>query len=176
MRVAIVAIGDSGEARLIRDLLEAQGHEVRLAHAGKPSDVFAGLDFFGTPADAAILSAHGDEKGIVFPEMAAGVDTLVLRDDRLTPAIFHAHLRAAPKLVLSTACDTGGDAFASAFLDAGANSYAAPVDYPEGADIAIWLAVFFRALADSDAEAALARANAAVSAESAFRLAAAISF
>ena len=80
MRICVVGIGDSGESRLVRDLLEAQGHHKRLTLAGKPSDVFAGFGFYGATADAAILSAHGDEKGIIFGRAAiAGIRARSMR-------------------------------------------------------------------------------------------------
>lgn len=170
MRASVIAIGDSGEARLIRELLEAQGHEVRLALAGKPSDVFDGFSFFGMPADVAVLAAHGDEDGVVFAEMAPGVDQLELPHDRITPVIFGDNLRQAPPLVISTACGSGSGDFAAAFFGAGAHDYVAPVDYPDGRDIAVWVAVFFRTLANGGPEMALTRANAAVETNSAFRL------
>jgi len=170
MRISVMSIGDSGEARLLRDLLETQGHDVRVVWVGKPSDVFEGFDFFGAAADAAILAAHGDDKGIVFPEMAPDVDTLELPDDRLTPDILRNNLRLAPPLVLSTACGSGIADFAAAFTQSGTQTYVAPDDYPEGADIAIWVAVFFRELGRNGIEAAVARANAAVDTESSFRL------
>lgn len=170
MRISVIGIGDSGEARLLRDLLEAQGHELRLALAGKPSDVFDGFSFFDSVADAAIVSAHGDGRGIFFPEMAPGIDEIELPDDRLTPHLFRHHLIEAPPLVVSTACDSGTSGFADAFRHAGARAYIAPENDPEGADIAIWVAVFFRGLGGSHANDALRHANDAVAPGSGFRV------
>ena len=170
MRISVIGIGDSGEARLLRNLLEVQGHELRLVLAGKPSDVFDGFKFFDGAADAAIISAHGDGGGIIFPEMTPGIDQIELPDDRLTPHLFRHHLDRAPPLVLSTACDSGTSGFADAFKHAGAMAYVAPEDDPDGADIAIWVAVFFRDLAANHADEALRHANEAVAPGSGFRV------
>jgi hypothetical protein len=168
VRLSVIGIGDSGEARLLRDLLEAQGHELRLVLAGKPSDVLAGFGFYDEAADAAVISAHGDGKGIIFPELAPGVDVYDLPGDRLTPHLFRHYLDMAPPLVVSTACDSGTPGFADAFRKAGARAYLAPEGDPEGADIAIWIAVFFRQLTCGSAADALRRANGAVGPESGF--------
>ena len=170
MRITVIGIGDGGAAHLLRDLLEAQGHELRLVPGGTALDILAGFGFYEDAADAAIVSARGDGKGIVFPAWVSGDDIYDLPDGRLTPHLFRHHLDMAPPLVVSTACDSGTPGFADAFKQAGARAYIAPAADPDEADIAIWIAVFFRHLVRGSAEDALRRANGAVGPDSAFRV------
>lgn len=169
-RIALVEFDDSGTAQLIRLHLEHLGLDVALNRLGKPSDFFGGFQFFGHPADAAIIAAHGDDGGFIFPEMAEGVDDLVLPENRITPELVTNLLTAPPPLVISTACSTGTKAFADAFRAAGAATYIAPTGDPEGRDVPLWMATFFHALTrnPADLSAAITNANAPVDPESRF--------
>ncbi len=171
-KIALVEFVDAGAALLIRAQLEHLGLDVALNRLGKPSDFFAGFGFHGLAADAAIISAHGDGAGYIFPEMAPGVDPLVLPQNRINADLISQRLSEVPALVISTACSTGTESLAGAFRSAGAAIYVAPVGDPDGRDVPVWLSAFFHALArhDSGPEAALDRANALVEPESRFRL------
>jgi|GEM_PF-5945588 len=143
MKAIIVALEPSPEPQLLRLQLEHLGAQVRLVDLGRPSELFSSLDFYGQPADLAILCGHGDEAGFILPELAEGVDPLVLPNRRLTPQILAENLVSAPPTVISTACDTGHKAFAEAFFGVGTRSYIAPVGYPDGGVVPILLGVAF---------------------------------
>lgn len=172
MRITLIDIGATDEARLLRTLLEQLGAEIRLIRPGKPSDVFANLDFYGAPPDLVILSAHGDMDGLIFAEMAEGVDTLVLPGDRITPDVIAANADFAPVPVLSTACMSGIPEFAGAILKAGASAYVAPQGAPDGVDIPLFVHMLFhKAMVEEMTFAqAVERANAVISPQSAFIL------
>ncbi|GLQ52972.1 hypothetical protein [Devosia nitrariae] len=160
MKVALVALEDIGEALLLRALLENLGADVHLRPVGKPSDFPNAFDAFGSSADFALVSGHGDQGGLVFPEMAPGVDSLVLPNDRLDAALMAEHVRSVPPIVVSTACNTGTDAFAQAFRSAGAHTFIAPADYPEGAAVPILLGLaFHRVFGGQDWSSAVEAAN-----------------
>ncbi len=143
--VTIIAIGDMSEASLLRLQIEAMGAEVRLCPLAKPSDFLSAFDFYGQPADIVVLSAHGDEAGIIFPEMAPGADRLELPANRITPDLIR-KVNAGCAVVLSTACDTGSQPFADAFHAAGATLYIGPQGYPDGVDVPVILALAFHKL------------------------------
>ncbi len=160
MKVALVALEDIGEALLLRALLENLRADVHLRPIGKPSDFAKAFGAFGGNADFALVSAHGDEGGFVFPEMAEGVDTLVLPGNRLDAVLLTELVRSVPSVVVSTACNTGTDAYAQAFRSAGARTYIAPADYPFGAAVPILLGlVFHRLLGGQDWPEAVEAAN-----------------
>ena len=161
MKVALIVISDTSEAQLLRLALESVGAMVQLHLVGRPSDFFAAFEFFGQSPDVAIICGHGDDEGFIFPGMAPGVDTIVLPADRLTPDIAKSHLRAAPPVIISTACGTGLKGFAAAFVNAGAQSYIAPEGYPDGSAVPVLLhlAAYRVVSAGSSWEAAIKAAN-----------------
>jgi hypothetical protein len=163
MHVSIVLTDDVSEALLLRALLENFGAQVHLHAIGKPSDFFTAFDCFGTPADLAIIAGHGDEGGLIFPEMGEGVDTLVLPNNRITPGLLTGFKTPLPKVVISTACDSGRPDFARAFHAAGAELYIAPRDYPTGSVVPVLLALALHRVVEQGSGwlAAIAAANAA---------------
>ncbi|WP_417584052.1 hypothetical protein [Pelagibacterium sp.] len=167
----IIALEPGDEPLLIRSLLEAQGVDVQLRRIGKPSAVMTAFNFNGGSTDLAVIAGHGDKEGFIMPEMARGIDSLDLVGNRLR-ATDLAGTDVDASTVISTACGTGTDAFAAAFLAAGAVWYIAPEDYPDGAAIAPILSglihsVFGRARSWPDAVAA---ANTLVAPDNRFRL------
>lgn len=171
-RITIIGIGDSGEAQLLRLQLEHLGFAVCLNLPGKPSDFFEAFSFYGTVPDAVITAAHGDDGGIVFPEMAAGVDELVLPHDRITPDLIAARLKHAPALVMSLACASGTKEFAKAFSSAGTKHYIAPVGDPDGQGVPLFISLFFHKLLTQpdNPKQALAATNTMFDTASAFRI------
>lgn len=169
-RVTIIGIGDSGEAQLLRALLEQLGLEVNLKLCGKPSDFFTAMSNVTIRTDATIISAHGDEDGIIFPEMAPGVDPLQLPNDRITPSLINQHAKDVSAFVLSLACSSGTKEFARAFSGAGVKDYMAPEGDPEGADVPLFVHLFFHQLLHHETTFtdALAAANGAMTRDSKF--------
>ena len=161
MRITVIDLDASREAALLRLSLEALGADVRLAAPGGPSAFFESFDFYGQKPDIAIICGHGDADGLIFPEMAEGVDPLLLPANRFSPGLLAERLGPMPEVVISTACDTGGADFARAFLAAGARTYIAPPGYPDGRAVPILLGlVFYRVLVEGeDWPEAVAAAN-----------------
>lgn len=162
MKVSIVLVEDAPEALLLRALLENFGAQVALHWTGKPSDFLTAFDCFGTPAELAIIVGHGDEGGIIFPEMGEGVDSLVLPNDRITPDLFAQIAGPLPKVVISTACGSGTPALARACHGAGTGLYIAPRDYPTGSTVPVLLGLaMFKVIEQAQAwPEAIASANA----------------
>lgn len=105
-------------------MLEYWEVRVNLFTVGRATHVLAGLN---ASAPHVVLSCHGDEAGIVLPPL----DRTAVPDDpfydRLTPADVARHVRAQGRVVIATGCDTGSDAFAKAFLGAGASAFIGPM-------------------------------------------------
>jgi hypothetical protein len=169
LSVTIAVIDDALEAALLRAQFESLGCRVDWRPLGKPSELFAAFD---RPADLGILSGHGDAGGLVFPEMAPGVESLDLPDNRMAPGMLAGFADALPPVLISTACDTGTTGFARAFHAAGARLYIAPAGYPDARAVPVILAlagflVIHRRFAWPDA---IAAANALVDPDDHFRL------
>jgi len=133
MHVTLAFIDDAMEAMLLRALFENLHCRVDWRPIGRPSDFFTAFEGTG---ELGVVSGHGDEKGFVFPEMAPGIDSLTLPDNRISPALLEGFSRLPPVL-LSTACGSGTAAFAAAFHANGVGLYIAPMGYPDGAAVPI---------------------------------------
>ena len=161
VKVAIIAVESEGEAQLLRLQLENLGFAVCLRRVMRPTTFLASFDFFGQPADVAIVCARGDPAGLVFPALPPGSDTLVLPGDRMGAEILAGHLREMPPVVVMTGAETGRKDFARAFLAAGAKAYVAPDLDPDPASalVLVTLAAYRVASAGTSWEAAVRTAN-----------------
>ena len=162
--VAIVAVGDSGEALLLRAVLENLGAAVTLHLPGVPADVVACLAQ-GPPSPAhLIISGHGDDNGFVLGEFGPGIDASALVDGSLPAFALRGNVDLPGTVVVSTACETGTPAFADVFLTGGAACYIAPVGYPEGSAVPLFVHALFHDLLrrGSSVEVAVRRARQAL--------------
>jgi len=153
----IVTLDSAHEALLLRAILESLGLRVGMTLAGSPH---AFVDSLAIDTDFTILCGHGDENGFVFGEFGSGIDTSWLVGGSM-PAEGFQGVRIGAKTVISTACRTGTEAFATAFGRAGVNTYMAPHGYPDGAAVPLILHRFFHAMriGGRDAQSALEHAQ-----------------
>lgn len=143
---SVIAIGDGHEALLIRSVLESLGAVVLLHLIGTPEDFLLTLEHTRQDPKFVVICGHGDANGLVFGDYANEVDTSPLIDGSLPATAIAARACLPEAVVLSTACLSGNRRFGQAFLDAGAAAYVAPADYPDGADIALFVHLFFHAV------------------------------
>ncbi len=130
--VAIVDLDATGEALLVRALLEGMGAVVSFHQPGTPEDFLLVLGQGDTPATYLILCGHGDEVGFIFGSYGPGIDTSSLVGESMPPASVAARARLSGRVVVSTACLTGTESFGQAFVGGGAAAYIAPEGYPNG--------------------------------------------
>jgi hypothetical protein len=160
--VAVVDIGDTLEALLIRSMLESLGAVVTLHLPGTPEDFLTLIAGGELVHQHLIICGHGDENGFVFGDHIADIDTSMLVEGSLPPSVVAEHARLDGKIVLSTCCETGGKAFADAMVEkGGAALYVAPDGSPGGADAPLFVHCFYHALLarKQTPEAALERAR-----------------
>jgi hypothetical protein len=113
--LSIIALGDTGtEPMALRGVLEAFNYRVEIHWVGSRKQFIAILRGDIPTHPYVVLSAHGDERGILVPDEApVGADELA--------EVVH----LPDRVLLSLACRTGGDAFAKAFLAGGCHAYIA---------------------------------------------------
>lgn len=160
--VAVVDIGDTLEALLIRSMLESLGAVVPLHLPGTPEDFLTLIGAGELVHQHLVICGHGDDNGFVFGDYIEEIDTSMLTEGSLPPSVVAKHARLAGKIVLSTCCETGGKAYGDAFVGKeGATLYVAPDGSPEGADAPLFVHCFFHALLarKQTPEAALERAR-----------------
>lgn len=136
--VSIINIGDSGEALLIRAILENLGAVVTLHLPGTPSDFLLTLADSTSP-EHVIICGHGDATGFHFGDYGKGIDVSMLRAGHLPPEAIARHIDLPGRIVVSTACKTGAPTMAAAFLNGGLAAYIAPDGYPRGADVPLFV-------------------------------------
>jgi len=141
--VSIAAIGDSGEALLIRSCLESLGAAVTLHLIGTPGDFLKVLNQSRDATRYLVISGHGDEIGFVFGEYHSGIDFSVLTKGSLPATALSGRINLPGTIVISTACDTGSPQMAEAFLKGGAAAYIAPNGYPGGSETALFVHMLF---------------------------------
>ncbi|HEV7309796.1 hypothetical protein [Ensifer sp.] len=158
--VAVIDIGATLEALLVRSMLESLGAVVTLHLPGTPGDFLILVGAGDGVHQHLVICGHGDENGFVFGDFIEEIDTSMLVKGSLPPAVVAAHARLKGKIIVSTCCETGGgDAFVR---DGGAALYIGPDGSPEGADAPLFVHCFFHALLarKQPVDLALARARA----------------
>lgn len=144
--VSIVAVGDSGEAVLLRAILENLGASVTLHLPGTPGDFLLVLGQGESAPDYLVICGHGDDNGLVFGEFVPEIDTTMLVAGSMPADVIAAAVDLPATIVVSTACETGSEAFSSAFLHGGAGAFIAPDGSPDGADAALFVHLLFHHL------------------------------
>lgn len=145
----VIVIGDcSSEAQTLRLILENLGCKTDFSPAGNPTDFLTILNALPGSCRIVIICAHGDTNGLVFGEFSPEVDTGLLVHGSLPARNLHlAPASTNNRIILTTACETGTASFAKRFLDAGAEAFLAPVDFPDGEDVVLFIhALLYRIL------------------------------
>jgi hypothetical protein len=140
--VAVVDCGATGEALLLRALLENMNAVVILHQPGTPEDFLLVLADEDAP-QFIVICAHGDDNGIVFGTYAPHIDTSCLVHGSLPARAIAGSVRLPGRTVVSTACGTGSSDFARALMAGGVRAYIAPASAPEGTHVPLFLHHFF---------------------------------
>ena len=143
--VGVVSLQDTGEALMMRAILEHLGAAVDLYQVGTPADFLLVLGQVAPPPYL-LICAHGTEAGWEFGEYGDGVDTSLLTGTALPASALAGRVRLSGCTVISTACLSGSPEMAAAMLSGGAAAYLAPDDYPDGADTGLLLMALFHGL------------------------------
>lgn len=123
---------DDSSARPLRGALEELGVRVNYHPIGQPRHVIAVLGGDRPIAPYVIVACHGDNGRILLPALGGPIADQQPFTGRLGPKRVRKHLRLPDSAVICTGCETGKPALAQAFLDAGASSYFAPDNAPDG--------------------------------------------
>lgn len=137
----IVEIETGLDAHVIRLAAEAWGASVTVTWVGNSRQV---VDFFGGGPghDLIVISAHGDERGLLLPELDPSVAKQFPYDRVITPSDFGDFLSLRGNVVINASCMGGMRALADVFLAKGASHFIGPVDYPDAADALMYVLEF----------------------------------
>ncbi|MBH5317390.1 hypothetical protein I6N90_06125 [Paenibacillus sp. GSMTC-2017] len=141
--VAIAAVADSSEAGFMRNLLEQLNMSVLLHKVGTPDDFLKVIGQTETAPPFLIISAHGDEGGIIFGEYMEGIDVSSLEDGVMMPLTIANAIALPGTVIFSAACSSGVEEAGQAFLKGGALAYIAADDDVSGEAITLFMMHFF---------------------------------
>lgn len=130
-RVTVINIADALEAVALRAALEWWNIEVALRHVGAADQLVALLDGTVALSPLVFLMCHGDERGILLPELAPELEQTQPFTGAVGPVELRQFLRVPGCAVVNTGCITGTGELAAAFIDGGASVYIGPDDYPD---------------------------------------------
>jgi hypothetical protein len=130
-RVTVINIADALEAVALRAALEWWNIEVSLRHIGAADQLVALLDGTLALSPMVFLMCHGDERGILLPELAPELEAAQPFSGAIGPVELRQFLHLPGCMVVNTGCSTGTRELAAAFLDGGASVYIGPDDYPD---------------------------------------------
>ena len=149
-RIAIATIDCDFEALTLRQVMEWFGDvPVDLLGVGCSRHLIAYLRGQDARADHLVLCCHGDDEGIILPELDPSVAAREPYLDHFGPEGVRKEARLKGRLVISSGCST--DVLAKAFLIAGASAYIAPKGDPLGpAPLAFLTTFYYRLLVTGD--------------------------
>lgn len=131
-QVTLLNIADDLEAIALRAALEWWAIEVTLHHVGSAAQLVTRLNGTTPLAPLVVLLCHGDERGILLPELAAEPAATQPFDGALGPDELRQFVRLPASVVVNTGCATGTPSFAAALRACGAAAYIGPTGYPDG--------------------------------------------
>lgn len=141
MKIHIFAIETGLQSHAIRLAAEYWGADVTVTWVGNSRQI---VDYFSAPPahELLIIAGHGDERGLLLPELGQEIQHLYPYNGVITPQDFRHFLRAPLPIVLNLACHGGAPALAEAFLEHGAPAYIGATTYPN-ADATLMYALEF---------------------------------
>lgn len=131
--VDIVSIDDSLEAPALRSALERWDVRVTLHPIGQAKHLVSVLDGSQHLSPIVFLICHGDDRGIILPELMAELEAEQPYHPVVTAADIREFVWLPDGVLINTGCATGTPEFAGACLDAGSHVYIGPTGYPDGA-------------------------------------------
>lgn len=142
IKVDLIVIGEPLEAVALRSVLESFGVEVRCHFIGHVKRLVSFLNAEEFLYKVVILSCHGDERGIILPELAAELDKTMPYQGVLSASNCREFVRLKHQVVINTGCCLGKDDFADSFIKNGASAYIGFEDYPEGNAVVFFIISF----------------------------------
>jgi hypothetical protein len=145
-----VVIDCDMEALTLRQVIECFGEaHVGLFGVGRASHLISCLRGEKTAAEHLVICCHGDDEGIILPELHPSVAVNERYVDRFGREAVCAEARLDGQVVICTGCSTG--MLADSFLQAGAGAFIGPTSDPHGSAPLAFLAVlYYRLLACGD--------------------------
>ncbi|MBI4863426.1 MAG: hypothetical protein HY815_24640 [Candidatus Riflebacteria bacterium] len=142
-RLELVVVDADLEALALRGVLECFGVQVTSHLVGQASDLVRILSGAEPLARYVVISCHGDDRGLILPELHESVDAVQPYRGALSPADLRSFLRLQGCVVVNTGCSLGTPEFVAAFLHAGCAAYCGCSGDPGGDEALVYTVNFF---------------------------------
>lgn len=142
IKIDLIVLGNSLEAIAMRGMLESFGFEVRSHFIGNAKKLVSLLNTKENLYEILILSCHGNERGMLLPELAEELEKTMPYHKTLTATDCSEFLKLQNQVVINTGCCLGNEKFANSFIQQGAKAYIGPETYVEG-NAALFFAISF---------------------------------
>lgn len=130
--VDLIVVGEALEAIALRSALEAFGVNVRCYFMGHVNALISCLNGDLPLSKIVILSCHGDERGMILPELSLDLEKTMPYHRFLTGADWAVFLKLNDQIIINTGCCLETESFACSFIEKGASAYIGFEGYPEG--------------------------------------------
>jgi hypothetical protein len=153
--IHIIEIETGLEAHAVRYSAEYWGAFVTMTWVGNSAQI---VDFLSSKPhhDIIIISGHGDERGLLLPELVEEIKDEYPYNDVISPKDFAEFLKLDNNIVINASCLCSNQLLADVFLAGGAQYYIAPNDYPKGDASLMYLLSFLYEYTQSDRDVELA--------------------
>jgi hypothetical protein len=151
----IIDVLSGMEAQALRASAECWGYDVAVTWVGNSRQI---VDVFqhSLPIDVLIIAGHGDEDGLVLPELDESVAGGFPYLDRISAAQLAEFARPVASVIIATACTFGLPQYAEVFRNAGTRYYVGPTDYANAGAAMMYSLGFLYAFQCNGLHAALA--------------------
>lgn len=131
VKVHIIEIETCLESHALRYAAECWGAFVTVTWVGNSAQV---VEFLSNKPEQNIIviSGHGDERGLLLPELVEEIKSEYPYHDVISPDDFAEFLNLDGNTVVNASCMCGVHSMADVFLAGGAQYYIAPNNYPQG--------------------------------------------
>jgi hypothetical protein len=132
VKIDLVVLGHALEAIALRSMLESFDLALRTHFVGNVKKLVSLLNGEDNLHEILILSCHGDERGMLLPELSEELEKEMLYHKVLTAKDCSEFLKLQNQIVINTGCCLGNEEFAKSFIQQGAKAYIGAETYVEG--------------------------------------------
>jgi hypothetical protein len=143
IKVDILVLHEALEAIAIRSVLESFAIEVRCRFIGNVKELVSILGGQEQLHEIVVISCHGDERGIILPELYAELEKEMPSRRILTASNLAEFLKLQDQIVINTGCCLGKNNFAKSFVEGGALAYIGLETEVEGNAVMFFVISFF---------------------------------
>jgi hypothetical protein len=141
MKLHVIDSWSGHEAHAVRAAAECWGYAVTVTWLGTSRQL---VDFFAARQryDLLVVSLHGDEEGLILPELAPEIAREQPYGSRISATQLAEFVSPVVPVAIASGCLLGTRSFADTYVSAGFQTYIAPPDYPSASGALMYILAF----------------------------------